>query len=83
MICVRLSSEAVDLSNLLNLRETHTTRLSFSTQIYTDLERFFYLLYLLNLREAFAGGVGYSWGTPGLGVQWNSDKQRHLVACSY
>ena len=28
--------------------------LCLGTQIYTDLERFFYLLYLLNLREAFA-----------------------------
>ena len=53
MICVRLSSEAVDLSNLLDLRET------------------------------LLAGLGYSRGTPGLGVQWNSDKQRHLVACSY
>ncbi len=61
MICVRLSSEAVDLSNLLNLRETFAAW----------------------LRETLLAGLGYSWGTPSLGVQWNSDKQRHLVACSY
>ena len=42
MICVRLCSEAVDLSNLLDLRETHAARLCFSTQIITDLERYYY-----------------------------------------
>ena len=39
------------------LCETLAARLLFGTQIYTDLERFFYLLYLLNLRETFA-----AWG---------------------
>ena len=39
------------------LCETLAAWLCFGTQIYTDLEGFYYLLYLLNLRETLLPGV--------------------------